>query len=161
MAPRSSSYLRYAKRVGLLYAAWICALAIVIILVALLNPPEWLARGGFVAVVICLIAATALVVRSLRRGQPQQRIDSPARPPHRLTLVTMIRILGWPGFLLSVISMLGVPLTIAGAVTNVRALLIVGLVLVAAQLVNMAIILPLRRARARPSTSNGTSQRPR
>jgi hypothetical protein len=47
----------------------------------------------------------------------------------------------------SLLGMLGLPLAIAGAVWSIRWLLIVGLVLLVAGVVDQAIVWPIRRAR--------------
>jgi len=62
-----------------------------------------------------------------------------------------VEAVGVPGLVFGLVPTLGLPLTIVGAVWHVGWLLIVGLVLLVAELIDLAVIWPARRARHRLS----------
>lgn len=74
---------------------------------------------------------------SLKRG-------SAARPG-------FVRSVGLPGVAFSLVAACGIPITIVGAVAHLAAVVVVGLVLLVAELIDMAVIWPQRQARHRGS----------
>jgi uncharacterized membrane protein (DUF441 family) len=59
----------------------------------------------------------------------------------------MVGAVGVWGVLFSFVAMFGLPLTVVGAVSHVNGLLIAGLVLLIAELIDLSIVWPARRAR--------------
>ena len=146
-------YGKLVKRSALMYVAF----ALVLILVgagSALGAPGWVLGSvavvdivGFFVWFVWFGVAWTREERHRRVEAAQPSVTASERPP--LTLRNMVRGVGLPWFLFSVVAMLGLPLAIVGALWHVYWLLVVGLVLLVAELVDQAIIWPARRARHR------------
>jgi hypothetical protein len=133
-------------------AAFALAFAIAIGAWAVIGAPRWVLGAGATVLVLGFFAAFTWSGASWKREERQRRragvhpsgqVEGRQRPAPR----SMVGAVGGAGFLFSFAATFGLPLTIVGAVSHVSGLLIAGLVLLIAELVDLSIVWPARRAR--------------
>ena len=149
-------YGRLVKRGAVMYVAFALALIVVVGGASVLGAPGWLLGSAALLVVVGFFGTFVWFGVSWTREERKRRegvAEASSAPADRLrlTLRNMVRAVGAPGFVFSCIAMLGLPLTLVGAMSHVHWLLVTGLVLFVAELVDQFIIWPARRARHRSS----------
>jgi hypothetical protein len=155
--PTAPDYPKFLKRIAYVCAGMLIGYVALGALMAL-KAPRWLVLGTLAAVTIGWIVSTVLVCRSFWREESQRQRGrlpaavAPRRP--RVTATTVVSVIGLPGLVFSGLAALGLPLTIIGAVSHLRWLLIGGLVLLTAELLDLLIVWPARRARIRSTSVN-------
>jgi MFS family permease len=139
LPPRTPDYPKLLKRLGLVFLAWMVVLVAAAGVVRLVKP------GHVVIIVLVVVFVAGLAIGYVVVSSSFVREQLGGRRAPRLS--SMVRAVGVPGVVFSCLAMLGLPLTILGAVSHLHWLLIPGLVLLVAELVDQSIIWPARRAR--------------
>jgi hypothetical protein len=155
MPRRYPDYAKLVKRVGLIYVGWIVVWVPLVLLVHATAPPNWVSAIAIVAPLLGFLLALVLVIRAFvgeeRQCRQVRQPTGPGEDRRRTTLASMLRLMGVPAFVFTCVAMLGLPLTLIGAVWHVQRVLELGLVLLVAELLDLAVIIPARGARRRSS----------
>lgn len=152
MALNTPDYPKVLKRLGLVFLVWIVVFVAAVGLLELLQPAHWVVVVVVLLPVAGFVVAFTVLMRSVVREDRERRVlysPVPGAQQPRVTVGSMVRAVGIPGFVFSCLAMLGLPVTLIGAVSHLRWLLVVGLVLLFAELVDQSVIWPARRARRR------------
>lgn len=149
-------YEKPLKRMAITYCTGAVALLIVFAAGSISGAPGWMIAGATLLIILGALVATACIdvswIREQRRQREQQRLASGLTPPGARPLRQRLAHPGFPGALLSSPAAFGLPLAIAGALGQVREVLIIGIVLIGLGLIDQAILWPIRHARAARAT---------
>jgi membrane protein YqaA with SNARE-associated domain len=139
------------RQLGLvLFTCWV-VLVVVALALAELHPATWV---DAVVIGVIVLGSLASVMRWIWSARLEDRAYRRSREPvtaarsaSRPTAREVIRATGPVYLVFFCLALLGLPLTLIGASVNVHWLLVLGLVLLALQLIDMAVIWPIKRAR--------------
>ena len=140
-------YTKLVKRIGLTFATWVVVYVVFIVAAAIAGAPRVVLGVGSAVLVVAGLGVMARqsvswlkeTKRRQHAGRPQGVDGTDVVPGWRAT--------GLPVLVLSCIAVVGLPLTLVGAFTHVTWLLIAGVVLLVVEVLDLAVVLPLRRAR--------------
>ncbi len=146
-------YEKPLKRMAITYCTGAVALLVVFAAGSISGAPGWLIAGATLIIILGALVATACIdvqwIREQRRRREQQRLAAGLTPPGARPLrQKLAHAAGFPRALLSSPATFGLPLAIAGALGQVREVLMIGIVLIVLGLIDQAILWPIRHARA-------------